>query len=147
MVIRRASRPDLPAIMALLRHEDEVVDLAGIEIGARLEESFHAIDADARNEMLVLEADGEVVGYLQITYIPGLGRGGGERAVLEGIRIRVDRRGGGLGRALVREAITRAQARGCVLVQLSSNLRRRDAHRFYESLGFELTHQGFKLAL
>jgi hypothetical protein len=32
-------------------------------------------------------------------------------------------------------------------VQLTSNKQRKDAHRFYERLGFVASHEGFKLAL
>ncbi len=44
-------------------------------------------------------------------------------------------------------AIEEARRRGCALVQLTSDKRRTDAHRFYERLGFVASHEGFKLAL
>ncbi|MFC7563574.1 GNAT family N-acetyltransferase [Actinomadura namibiensis] len=100
------------------------------------------MDADPRNEMPVLleEVDdrgegGAVVGCPQATCIPGLGKGGAERALIEAVRIRADRRGG-LGRILMEHAIERARARGCALVQLTSDKRREDAHRFHTGLGF-----------
>lgn len=49
--------------------------------------------------MLVLEEDGVLLGCLQLTYVPGLGQGGRERALVEAVRIRADRRGGGSGPA------------------------------------------------
>ena len=88
-----------------------------------------------------------MVGCLQATCIPGLGKGGAERALVEAVRIRADRRGDGLGRTLMAHAITRARARGCVLMQLTSNKQREDAHRFYAALGFARSHEGFKLSL
>jgi GNAT superfamily N-acetyltransferase len=145
MVLRPATRNDLPAIVALLVHEDEPRRSA--DVGPGHETAFAAIEADPRNELLVSEEAGEVVACVQITYIPGMGRGGGERAQLEGVRVRADRRGGGRGTALMRAAIARARARGCSLVQLSSNARRADAHRFYAALGFTRSHEGFKLDL
>lgn len=36
---------------------------------------------------------------------------------------------------------------GCGLLELTSDKRRGDAQRFYESLGFVASHDGFKLAL
>lgn len=63
------------------------------------------------------------------------------------LRVRDDRRGDGLGHELVRHAIAIARERGCGLVQLTSNLRRTDAHCFHASLGFERSHAGFKLTL
>jgi GNAT superfamily N-acetyltransferase len=111
-------------------------------------QAFEAVDADGRNEMVVLdEGDGTVLGYLQLTYIPGLGRHGQERALIEGVRVRADRRGAGLGHELLTWGIERARARGCTLVQLTSNKQRIEAHRFYGSLGFVRSHDGFKLPL
>ncbi|MFC8509313.1 GNAT family N-acetyltransferase [Streptomyces sp. NPDC057411] len=147
MILRPATRADLPAVLALLADEDGVVDPASVTVTPAYERAFAAIEADPRNEMLVLLQDGVVVGCLQATYIPGLGKGGAERALIEAVRVRADRRGGGLGRELMERAAARARARGCALVQLTSNKNRTDAHRFYASLGYARSHDGFKLSL
>ncbi|MEV6971934.1 GNAT family N-acetyltransferase [Kitasatospora sp. NPDC093806] len=146
MIFRTATRQDLPAIVALLIDEDGVTDPATVEISEAYARAFDDIDADTRNEVMVLdEGDGTVLGCLQLTYIPGLGRGGAERALIEAVRVRADRRGAGLGRELMVRAVERARTRGCTLVQLTSNKRRTEAHRFYASLGFDRSHDGFKL--
>ncbi|MFG2338422.1 GNAT family N-acetyltransferase [Streptomyces yangpuensis] len=154
MIFRVATRRDLPAVLALLADEDRVLDPASMTVGAEHERAFAAIESDPRNEMLVLtdapadaEAHGTVLGCLQLTYIPGLGQGGQERALVEAVRIRADRRGTGLGAELMRLAAERARGRGCGLIQLTSNKRRTAAHRFYERLGFARSHEGFKLPL
>ena len=102
--------------------------------------AFDAIDADARNTLAVAEDDGLVVASMQVTYIPGLG-------LLEAVRVRSDRRGEGIGQALVTWAIDQARSRGCGLVQLTTDKSRTDAHRFYERLGFVASHEGMKLVL
>ena len=56
-------------------------------------------------------------------------------------------RGSGLGTQLIEWAIESSRAQGCQLVQLTSDATRTEAHRFYERLGFEATHVGFKLPL
>lgn len=66
---------------------------------------------------------------------------------MEAVRIRADRRGGGLGARLMELAADRARERGCGLMQLTSNKRRGAAHRFYERLGYARSHEGFKLPL
>ncbi len=151
---RPATRLDLPAVLALLADKNTVVDPGSVTVTEAYERAFAAIDIDPRNEVLVLVDDvddqdhgGTVVGCLQATYIPGLGKGGAERALIEAVRIRADRRGSGLGRTLMEHAVARARARGCALVQLTSNKQRQDAHRFYAGLGFVRSHDGFKLAL
>lgn len=150
MIFRVAVRADLPAVLALLADEERVVDPASIVVGEAHERAFADIERDPRNEVLVLteaDPDGAVLGCLQLTYIPGLGQGGAERALAEAVRVRADRRGGGLGRELMARATERARRRGCALLQLTSNKRRSDAHRFYESLGYARSHEGFKLPL
>lgn len=84
---------------------------------------------------------------LQLTFIPGLARRGALRAQVEAVRVAHEQRGRGLGGALLAWAVERARARGCTLVQLTSDKRRPEAHRFYGTLGFEATHEGFKLRL
>ncbi|WP_199546684.1 GNAT family N-acetyltransferase [Streptomyces sp. N35] len=148
MLLRPATRAELAAVLALLSDEDRLVDPGSVMVGEAHERAFAAIEADPRNEMLVLVDDaGLVLGCAQLTYIPGLGRGGRERALVEAVRVRADRRGGGLGAELMKRAIERARARGCGLMQLTSNKRRGAAHRFYERLGFARSHEGFKLPL
>ncbi|WP_306326411.1 GNAT family N-acetyltransferase [Streptomyces venezuelae] len=147
MILRPATRAELPAVLALLADEERHVDPASVTVTEAYERAFAAIEADPRNEMLVLTDGALVLGCLQLTYIPGLGKGGAERALIEAVRIRADRRGGGLGRELMERAVSRAKDRGCALVQLTSDKQRTDAHRFYASLGFARSHDGFKLAL
>ncbi|MBB4980200.1 MULTISPECIES: GNAT family N-acetyltransferase [Streptomyces] len=147
MILRPATRAELPSVLALLADEDRVVDPASVPVTEAYERAFADIEADPRNEMLVLVDGGLVLGCLQATYIPGLGKGGAERALIEAVRIRADRRGGGLGRELMERAVARAKGRGCALVQLTSNKQRTEAHRFYARLGFARSHDGFKLVL
>ncbi len=90
---------------------------------------------------------GEVIACLQLTVIPGLSRGGMRRALVEAVRVRADLRGQRIGQALMEEAVRRARARNCGLMQLTTDKRRADAHRFYLRLGFEATHEGMKLRL
>ena len=109
--------------------------------------AFDTIDRDPNNELVVAEADGRIVGTLQLTYIPYLTYQGSWRALIEGVRVDAAVRGRGLGRRLIEHAIARARERGCAMVQLTSNKSRTDAIRFYESLGFTASHEGLKLML
>lgn len=108
---------------------------------------FEAIEADPNNELVVAELDGQVVGTMQLTYVPGISRHGATRLLVEAVRVDAGLRGGGIGRQMMLWAHERGRERGCVLAQLTSDKRRTDAHRFYVSLGYEQSHEGFKLAL
>jgi GNAT superfamily N-acetyltransferase len=147
VIFREAVRADLPAILTLL--VDDVLgkarDVAVVDDA--YEQAFADIDADPRNLLVVAEHDADIVACLQITYIPGLGRHGAERALVEAVRVRSDRRGQGLGAELMTWVIERARQRGCALMQLTTDKSRLDAHRFYARLGFVASHEGMKLAL
>lgn len=109
--------------------------------------AFRQIDDDPRQRLVVVEDAGELVATLQLSFLPHLVLRGGERAQIEAVRVRSDRRGSGLGEAVLRWAIEVARDRGCVLVQLTTNAGRPDARRFYERLGFAASHVGMKLSL
>lgn len=109
--------------------------------------AFDAIAADPNHRIIVAESEGEVVGTIQISFLPGLANNGAWRGQLENVQIRGDRRGQGLGAQMVEWAVARCRERGCAVVQLTSNKFRKDAHRFYERLGFAKSHEGFKLKL
>jgi GNAT superfamily N-acetyltransferase len=63
------------------------------------------------------------------------------------VRVAADERSRGVGRAMIEWAIEECRRRGCGLVQLTSDKCRSAAHRFYQALGFEATHEGYKLSL
>lgn len=90
---------------------------------------------------------GRVIGTLQITYLAGLSLQGALRGQIEAVRIAADRRGERLGQRLLEWAVEMCRERGCKVVQLTTNKRRADAHRFYERLGFKASHIGYKLEL
>lgn len=149
MRIRAAEERDVAAIVALLADD---------ELGAAREtpgdlapylEAYRRI-AETPRELLVVavdEADGAVVGTMQLSFLPGLSHRGATRCQIEAVRVASARRGGGLGGDLIAWAIETARARGCRMVQLTSSNTRLGAHRFYERLGFEASHVGFKLGL
>ncbi len=109
--------------------------------------AFEAITRDPHHRLIVAECDGEMVGTIQITFLPGIANNGLWRGQLENVHVRADRRGRGHGEKMVRWAIARCREQGCAIVQLTSNKLRTDAHRFYERLGFVKSHEGLKLKL
>ena len=110
-------------------------------------EAFQGIKADP-NQLLVVVVDGaEIVGTLQISFIPGIARKGAWRGQIEAVRIATAYRSSGFGQQMFEWAISQCQSRGCNLVQLTTDKKRPDAHRFYEKLGFIASHEGYKLPL
>ena len=146
VVLRRATAADLPALVRLLADDQLGTARDGGDL-TPYRRAFAAIDTDPAQLLVVAEADGAVVGTLQLTIIPGLARRGALRAQVEAVRVGADRRGRGLGGAMMAWVIEEARRRGCALVQLTTDKRRTDAHRFYERLGFAASHEGMKLLL
>lgn len=148
MQIRRARESDLPAVVALLADDalGQARESSGAEPVPAYRRAFAAIVADPSHEILVAE-EGALMAVLQLSFLPNLTYTGGLRAQIEGVRVAEPARGTGVGRALMNHAIERARMCGCVLIQLTCDKERPDAHRFYESLGFVASHEGFKLRL
>jgi GNAT superfamily N-acetyltransferase len=149
VIIRRAAEADLPSIIALLNDDDIARSREGFEaeVTGQTRAAFTEIAADPNNELWVGELDGGLVATCQLTIIPGLSRSGMRRGLIEAVRVRADQRGKGLGATFMQRVIDRARERGCGLVQLTTDVRRTDAQRFYVKLGFEPSHVGMKLGL
>jgi GNAT superfamily N-acetyltransferase len=148
MTFRKAEKNDVATIVAMLADD---------ELGKQREdfrtplpekylEAFERISADPNQELMVLENEaGEVIGTLQLSFIPYLTYQGGVRAQIEAVRIRKDQRGRGIGKLMFEWAIDRARERKAHLLQLTTDKQRPEALKFYESLGFKASHEGLKL--
>ncbi len=148
--IRRATVVDIKPILDLMATDSfrETAEKVTEENAYVYEKAFHLIDGDPHQLLAVVDdSQDNVVGTMQLTFIPGLLREGGWRCNIESVRVNPGIRGNGLGAEMMRWAIDQARARGCRLVQLTSNSERVRAHRFYERLGFTRSHYGFKLNL
>ncbi|WP_420406310.1 GNAT family N-acetyltransferase [Nisaea sp.] len=149
IIFRRAAEADLPAIIAMLADDDlgRQREDTSVPVADCYQEAFTAIDQDGNQLLAVAEREGEIVGTLQLTFLPGLSHQGLWRGQIESVRVSSKIRGGGVGRQMLDWAIATCKARGCRIVQLTSDKSRTDAIRFYESLGFTASHEGFKLKL
>jgi ribosomal protein S18 acetylase RimI-like enzyme len=161
VTVRPARRDEVPAIVALLADDPlgRERETAGDPLPDAYWRAFDEMAAQTGNLLFVAErpaerprevidaAPGDIIGCLQLTIIPGLSRRGTTRAQIEAVRVSAGARGSGVGEQMVRHAIEVARAAKCGLVQLTSDVSRTDAHRFYERLGFIASHVGFKFAL
>jgi ribosomal protein S18 acetylase RimI-like enzyme len=149
LTFRRAEQGDLAAIVAMLA--DDALGRSredpSLPLDPRYANAFSSIEADSNQFLAVADRDGEILGCLQLTFIPGLSRRGLWRGQIESVRVASGTRGEGLGERMLQWAIGICRERGCGLVQLSTDKSRADARRFYEKLGFIASHEGMKLAL
>ncbi len=97
--------------------------------------------------LYVAEADGRIVGSFALLIMDNLGHLGAPSTIVEDVVVDPAQQGQGIGRAMMRVAIARAQEAGCYKLALSSNAARQRAHAFYELLGFERHGYSFRIAL
>ncbi|HEV2596340.1 MAG TPA: GNAT family N-acetyltransferase [Sphingomicrobium sp.] len=148
-IFRRARVEDLATIVQLLRDDvlGQTREASSESVGEGYTAAFAAIDADPNQLLVVADDEKEVVGTLQLSFIPGLARKGAWRGQIEAVRVASSRRGHGIGREMIEWAVAECRRRGCSHVQLTTDRRRIDAHRFYDRLGFVASHLGYKLTI
>ncbi len=149
VIFRLAKQADLPAIVRMLADDDLGRQRERCEepLPNSYSTAFEQIERDPNHELIVAELNGAVIGTLQLMFLPSLSFQGGLRAQVESVRVDKLYQGQGIGSAMMRWAIERAQGRGAHVVQLTTHQSRAEAHRFYERLGFKGTHLGMKLSL
>lgn len=151
--LRTAARADLPAIVQLLAEDSLGAARENVWDMEPYERAFAAIDGDPAHLLVVGEVvprgteNGSVVATFQLTFLPGISRQGSWRSQLEGVRVAGSLRGQGIGYVMVQWAIEESRRRGCSMMQLTTHKSRTAAHRFYERLGFDASHEGMKLTL
>lgn len=148
-IFRPATIKDLPEIVRMLA--DDFLGSQRERYEEPLPESylkaFAEIDSSPNNELIVAEIDGEVIGTMQLTFIPNIAFQGGKRMLIESVRVDSKLRGQGIGKKFMEFAINRAKEKDCLFIQLTTAADRTDAHRFYKDLGFTASHVGMKLKL
>ena len=144
---RDAHEADLPRIVELLAQLSLDAPRERVEkpLPASYLAAFEEIVADQRQRLLIIEAQGRIAGSAALIVVPNLSRQGRPYAIIENIVIDTAARGARYGEKLVRYAIEEARKAGCYKLSLTSNKRRSDAHHFYERLGFQATHEGYRM--
>lgn len=149
LLIRRAMLEDLPSIVALLANDTLGASREDSTLPLRktYTDAFNVICSDPNQFLAVAVSENIIVGTLQLTYLPNISLRGAWRAQIEAVRVHEAKRNSGLGRYLFEWAIQQARMRGCVMVQLTCDVTRKEAHHFYSALGFEPSHTGFKMKI
>jgi len=106
---------------------------------------FEDIQADPGHELLVAEEDGEVKGSVVLLVVPNLSHRATPWALVENLIVDPGNRQKGIGRMLLEHVVELAKRRGCHRVEVMSDRRRVEAHRLYQSVGFEPSAYGFRL--
>lgn len=148
MNFRNAKETDVPVIVSMLADDElgKTREDYSIPLPECYVKAFNHISTDVNQELIVLENEKlEIIGAFQLTFIQYLTYQGGIRTQIEGVRLHKKHRGVGIGKAIFEWAIQRAKERNAHLLQLTTDKKRPDAIRFYQSLGFTPSHEGMKM--
>ena len=141
--IRDAVEGDLAEVLRVLAESG--IDGAHSFTVDEAREHLGRIRQRSNYRLLVALADGEILGTYSLVIVDKLGKRGMPAGVVEDVAVSPSAQRKGVGRAMMAHAIEECRKAGCYKVALSSNLKRTDAHGFYESLGFE--RHGYSLAV
>ena len=145
VMIRKAERSDLEKILSLYGQPDMdngvVLDITAAE---RL---FDKLKQYPDYCVYVAEINGEAVGTFALAIMDNLGHLGAPSGLIEDVVVAAPLQGKGIGRSMMEQAINICKGKGCYKVSLSSNLKRENAHRFYEGIGFKKHGYSFLMEL
>jgi len=145
MNIRIASINDLPKILGLykeLNPEDIGLDITTAEV------IWNRSKVKNTTEYYVAVEDNEIVGTCNISIIENLTRSGRPYAIIENVITSIKHRRKGIGKQLIEKTIEKAKENNCYKLILLSSSKRIEAHKFYESIGFNgNSKKGFELRL
>jgi ribosomal protein S18 acetylase RimI-like enzyme len=130
MIIRDARPADIAVVRRLIGQLADAPDEA--EFRAR----FERVSADSGHRIIVVEMESEVVGVLHVFERPALEKPC--EAVVQALVVDGERRGAGIGEALMREAEAWAASRKLASTALYTRVDRDRARMFYERIGYRL---------
>ena len=146
-VLRLATEKDIPGLLALYSQlafntpEDSKQLLCA---PGRYRKALVKLLSSPGAELIVAEEAGKVVGTLTLVIIHSLVHDASPWAVVEHLVVGEKLRRKGIGKMLMEYAVAKAKKAGCYKIQLSSDKRRRSAHKFYRSLAFNSCSLGFR---
>ena len=145
--VRQATEQDIPRILELYRQLplNPPPEDAPSPTAEEFRRVFNEISALPGYSLLVAEEGGEILGTAVLAILPGMAHGVSPFAVVEYVVVDEKARRRGIGKLLMDDIVSRSKEAGCYKIMLTSDKRRIEAHKFYESLGFGASAHGFRL--
>jgi GNAT superfamily N-acetyltransferase len=143
ITLRPAGTADLPGVLSLYAQPD--MDNGNVLAIQDAQAIFARFGSYPDYTLYVAEIGRQIVGTFALLIMDNLGHLGRPSAIVEDVVVDPALHGSGIGREMMQFAIEKARRRGCYKLALSSNARRKRAHAFYESLGFERHGYSFRV--
>jgi GNAT superfamily N-acetyltransferase len=144
ITIRAATEKDIARLLELYQQ----LSMSPGSYKKAPEEDCKRVLADAAKipgySLLVAEENGEVIGTTVLSILPGFAHSTASFAVIEYVVVDEKKRSKGIGKALMDYCKDLAKKAGCYKIMLTSDKRRDRAHKFYRSIGFEASAEGFR---
>ena len=135
IIIRIAEENDVPDILRLYAQPDmdngKALELPDAKI------IFNRMKSYPDYQVYVAEINGEIVGTYALAIMDNLAHMGSKSGLIEDVVVSQTYQRQGIGQQMMRCAVETCKEKSCYKVCLSSNLKRENAHRFYDSIGFK----------
>lgn len=150
ITLRLATVADVPEILRLY-YESGIDDEYGFEtVGSVPAEAlFQQLQTypNYRLWMATLTDHPRPVGTISLLVMDSLVHNGTPAGIVEGVAVDPAFQGRGIGKQMVHFVRDQCRAAGCYKMSLSTNLKRKQAHAFYEALGMEKRGYSFSIDL
>lgn len=141
MIIRKATENDLPEILNLYSQPD--MDYGKVLQIEDAEKIFNKMKTYPDYYIYVAETKNEIVGTFALAVMDNLAHMGSKSGLIEDVVVSQKHQGNGIGKQMMKYAIELCKEKSCYKVCLSSNLKRTNAHKFYEAIGFKIHGYSF----
>ena len=144
-IIRRAELEDIRSIISLYSE----IDFPGEESLSpeKARSQFLRIQSYPDYNIYVAVHEGQIVGTFALLIIDNLAHNGAPSAVIEDVVVGREWQHRGIGRQMMDYVVRRCREAECYKLMFSSNAVRKEAHKFYESLGFKRHGYSFRVEL
>ena len=140
ITIRVADENDLSEILTLylqIENDDRILSIDEAKV------IYNKMRTYPDYNVYVAEADGVIIGTFSLAIMDNLAHMGAKSGLIEDVVVAPQSQGQGIGRRMMAYAIEICKNKSCYKVCLSSNLKRQDAHKFYENIGFKIHGYSF----
>ena len=145
IIVRKATKQDLAAILKLYE-QPEIDNGVSLSIDQAVE-IFVRMARYPNYALYVADSQKQIVGSFALLIMDNLGHLGAPSAVVEDVVVSPEHQNKGIGKKMILTAISIAADASCYKICLSANSKRKIAHHFYESLGFEKHGYSYKILL
>lgn len=143
--IVEARKGDLPDILSL--YADEDFDAGNILPVRKAKAIFDKMQSYPNYKIYLAKYNDKIVGTFSLAIMDNIAHLGKSSGLIESVAVRKDMRSKGIGRKMMEYAFEICRKNNCYKINLSSNLKRERAHKFYEKLGFKKHGYSFSIEL